>query len=301
MPELPEITVYVERIAALAAGQPLASLRLASPFVLRTVDPVPATLVGKRLESASRTGKRVILGFEGDLYAAMHLMIMGRLKWRAPGAKLTNRVDMLAFDFPAGSLVMSESGTKHRASLHLVSGKAGLSRFDRGGVDIFKVDDQTFEVVLKRQNRTLKRALTDPSIVDGIGNAYSDEILHRARLSPFTLTGSLEGPEIRRLREASALVLSEWTERFRAEAGAGLPEKVSASRPEMAVHGKFGKPCPNCGAPIQHVVYAENEANYCPGCQSGGRIFADRSLSRLLKDDWPKTLEDLEKPKPGTT
>ncbi len=298
MPELPEITVYVERLRALAHGQSLRALRLTSPFVLRTVEPRPETFVGQTLESVGRIGKRIVMGFGDERYAVIHLMIAGRLLWRPSAAGLPGRVGLAAFDFSAGSLLLTEAGSKRRASLHLVSGAGALASFDRGGVDVLQVSPEVFGAALRRQSRTLKRALTDPTIVDGIGNAYSDEILHRAKISPFVLTGSLEDGAVSRLHRATTQVLNEWIARLREEAGSGFPEKVTPFRKEMAVHGKFGQVCPVCGAPVQRIVYAENEANYCPGCQTGGRILADRSLSRLLKDDWPRTLEELEKLRP---
>jgi formamidopyrimidine-DNA glycosylase len=267
--------------------------------VLRTVEPAADVFVGRELQDVDRIGKRIVLDFEGEHYAVIHLMIAGRLRWRAAESKPAKPTGILAFDFPAGSLILTEAGTKHRASLHLVSGKDQLASFDRGGVDVLQVSPQVLGAALRRENRTLKRALTDPTIVDGVGNAYSDEILHRARLSPFALTGSLGDAEVSRLRQAAVDVLTEWIGRLREEAGPGLPETVTAFHPEMAVHGKYGQPCPVCGAPVQRVVYAENEANYCPVCQTGGRILADRALSRLLKDDWPRTLEELERLKPG--
>ena len=294
MPELPDVAIYVERLQALAQGQPLESLRIGNPFVLRTYEPKPAAFTGRALQDVSRIGKRIVLGFEGDLFAVLHLMIAGRLKWRLAGAKLPKKMGLAAFYFPTGTLLFTEAGSKRRASLHLVAGEAELAAFDRGGVNPLAVTAQTFGQALRRENRTLKRALTDPSIVDGIGNAYSDEILHRARLSPFKLTGSLNDDEIDELHKAIAEVIGEYTERFRAQVGGGFPENVTAFRPEMAVHGKYRQPCPVCGAPVQRIVYAENEANYCPGCQTGGRILKDRALSRLLRDDWPKTLEELE-------
>lgn len=299
MPELPDITVYVERIRAMAQGERLRALRLTSPFVLRTAEPRPETFRGKALQDTDRIGKRILLGFEGECYAVIHLMIAGRLKWipGEPGA--ARRSALLSFEFAQGTLLMTESGSKHRASLHLVSGQSALRAFDRGAVDPLSSDPSAFLAALRRQNRTLKRALTDPTIIDGIGNAYSDEILHRARLSPFMLTQSASHQDLLNLYHATQAVLTEWILRLRSEAGPGFLEKVTAFRPEMAVHGKYGKPCPVCGAPVQRIVYAENEANYCAGCQTGGEIFADRSLSRLLKDDWPKTLTDLERLRPG--
>lgn len=294
MPELPDITIYLERLRAAVLGEPLAQIRIASPFVLRTVDP-PATLfAGRVLSEVDRIGKRIVLGFEGESFAVIHLMIAGRLKWMKPGASIRQKTALCAFDFPDGALVLTEAGSKRRASLHLVQGRDGLAIFERGGVDVLRASPGEFVRALKRENRTLKRALTDPTIVDGVGNAYSDEILHRAKMSPFKKTGDASEADLRRLHEAAAAVLLEWIERLRADTGESFPKKVTAFRPEMAVHGKFGEACPRCGAPVQRIVYAENEANYCPGCQTGGKVFADRSLSRLLKDDWPRTLEELE-------
>lgn len=303
MPEFPDITVYVERIRALACSQPLLALKVRSPFLLRTVEPSPDDLVGLTLQGVDRIGKRIAMEFEGECFAIIHLMIAGRLRWAPtlggtpPGTRFAGPA-IATFEFPAGSILMTEAGTKHRASLHLVRGRAGLAAFDRGGVSVFDDPPEAFTQALRRENRTVKRALTDPGIVDGIGNAYSDEILHRARLSPFVLTRSLDDAALTALRDAAAEVLTEWTERLRAEAGPTLPQKVTAFHPEMAVHGKYGKPCPVCGAPVQRVVYAENEANYCPTCQTGGRVLADRGLSRLLKNDWPRTLDELEKLRP---
>ncbi len=294
MPELPDVTIYVERLQALAIGQRLQALRLGNPFVLRTYELKPDAFKGRILQSAGRSGKRIVLGFEGDLYAVLHLMIAGRLRWRAAGAVLPKKLGLAAFDFEDGTLLFTEAGSKHRASLHLVAGEAELATFNRGGVNVLESTAEEFAEALRRENRTLKRALTDPSIVEGVGNAYSDEILHRAKLSPFKLTQSLTGGEIGALRQASVAVLNEWIERFRAEVGQDFPEKVTAFRPEMAVHGKYRQPCPVCGAPVQRIVYAENEANYCPGCQTEGRLLRDRALSRLLREDWPKTLEELE-------
>ena len=294
MPELPDITVYVERLRAFAGGSRLQRIRLGNPFVLRTVEPGPPEMVGRTLESVSRIGKRIVLGFDEESFAVIHLMIAGRLRWQKPGAALARKSGLAAFDFERGSLALTEAGSKHRASLHLLSGSADLARFDRGGIDVLRSSPEEFATALRGRNRTLKRALTDPAIVDGVGNAYSDEILHRARMSPFRLTYEMGESELMRLQEAAAEVLTEWTDRLRAEVGENFPEKVTAFRPEMAVHGKFGRPCPVCGARVQRIVYAENEANYCPGCQTGGKVFADRSLSRLLKNDWPRTLDDLE-------
>lgn len=294
MPELPDVTVYVERLRALALGQPLERVRIVSPFVLRTVEPPVGAFPGHPLSDVERMGKRIVLGFAGDLFMVIHLMIAGRLRWLAPAAALPQRQALAGLYFPTGTLVLTEAGSKHRASLHLVSGRDGLRAFERHGVDFLATSPEALGAALRRENRTLKRALTDPDIVDGVGNAYSDEILHRAGLSPFKLTGTLSSDEAGRLHRAGVAVLIDWTDRLRAEAGTGFPKKVTAFHPQMAVHGKFGQPCPACGAPVQRIVYAENEANYCPGCQTGGRILADRSLSRLLRDDWPRTLEELE-------
>jgi len=294
MPELPDVTIYVERLNALAQGQRLESIRIGNPFVMRTYEPKPDAFYGRTLEGVSRAGKRIVLGFEGDFYAVMHLMINGRLRWRPAGAALNKKQGLAAFDFEDGTLLFTESGSKRRASLHLVAGIGDLAAFDRGGVNALEITPQAFGEALRRQNRTLKRALTDPSIVDGVGNAYSDEILHRARLSPFKLTQSLMDDEIIALHEATVEVLTGWIERFREEVGQGFPEKVTAFRPEMAVHGKYRQPCPVCGAPVQRIVYAQNEANYCASCQTEGRLLKDRALSRLLREDWPKTLEELE-------
>lgn len=294
MPELPDITIYVERLAALAQGQRLESIQIASPFVLRTVEPKPDAFVGRSLQDVSRIGKRIVLGFDGDLFAVMHLMIAGRLRWRPPKAALPKKIGLAAFYFANSTLLFTEAGSKKRASLHLVKGPNELSVFERGGVDLLQASPQEFGAALRQRNRTLKRALTDPAIVDGIGNAYSDEILHRAKLSPFKLTDSLTDDEIHGLQRAAVEVINEWIDRLGSEVGSGFPEKVTAFRPEMAVHGKYGQPCPICDGRIQRVVYAQNEMNYCPGCQTGGKIFADRALSRLLKKDWPRTLEELE-------
>ena len=295
MPELPDITVYVECIKALACEQVLDGLRIGSPFVLRTVEPAPADFAGRRLVSTERIGKRIALSFEGGYFAVIHLMVAGRLHWRRPGAVLQRRHGLCAFDFPQGSLVLTEAGTKRRASLHLVSGRDALRAFDRGGVDVLRSTPEAFAAALRSRNRTLKRALTDPAITDGIGNTYSDEILHRARFSPFRLTETLSDDDISSLHQAAVDVLTEWIDRLRAEAGSGFPERVTAFRPEMAVHGRYGQPCPVCGAKIQRIVYTENESNYCPVCQTEGRVLADRALSRLLKEDWPQTLYELEK------
>jgi len=298
MPELPEITVYAERLSTLAGEQELQRIRLASPFALRTVEPPPESFAGRALVETDRIGKRVVLGFYGERFAVIHLMLSGRLRWRAPGAAMPRRTGILAFDFGGGSLVLTEASTRHRASLHLVSGREGLAQFDRGGVDLLATGPEQLAASLRRRNRTLKRALTDPAVVDGIGNAYSDEILHRARLSPFALTAGLGDDEVLRLHAAGVATLNHWIARLREAAGAGLPDE-GMTRVGMAVHGKYGQRCPVCGAPVQRIVYAGSEANYCPGCQTGGRILADRSLSRLLKDDWPRTIEELEGVRPS--
>nr|WP_206675526.1 DNA-formamidopyrimidine glycosylase family protein [Solimonas terrae] len=292
---MPDLTVYLERIESLAAGRTLKQLRIANAFVLRSVAPAPTAFAGRRLLATRRIGKRLVLSFDGGLHAVMHLMILGRLRWTKPGAAIPKSSGLLAFDFDHGSLMLIEHGSKRRASLHLVAGDSALSDFDRGGLEVLSADPARFGAALRRENHTLKRALTDPRVVAGIGNAYSDEILHRARLSPFRQTQALAEDEIARLFDATCAVLGEWTQRLRAETGDGWPEKVTAFRPEMAVHGRYKLPCPDCGAPVQRIVYADNEANYCARCQTGGRLLADRALSRLLKANWPKTLDELER------
>ena len=337
MPELPDVAVYVERLGALANGQPIEAIRIASPFVLRTVSPSPSELRGGRITSVERLGKRIVIGVDrgpaddgagtvarvagpagDDRYIVIHLMIAGRLRWKPRGEKLPAKVGLAAFDFPTGTLVFTEASPKKRASLHLVAGRAGLAEFDRGGLDVFTATAKQFGDRLRSERHTVKRALTDPTLFDGIGNAYSDEILHAAKLSPFRMTssperreaieggdpaggagskaprGGLSDAEIAALHEACVTTLNLWTQRLRDEVGEGFPDKVTAFRPEMAVHGKYGQPCPVCGTKVQRIVYADNEANYCPTCQTEGRLLADRSLSRLLKEDWPKSLEELE-------
>jgi formamidopyrimidine-DNA glycosylase len=298
VPELPDVTVYVEALARRVVGEPLERVRLASPFLLRSVEPPLAAAEGRRILGVRRLGKRIVLELEGGLFLVLHLMIAGRLRWRDRGiqgpAKVPGRNGLAAFDFPSGTLLLTEAGSKKRASLHVVRGEAGLAAHDPGGLEVLEADLAAFRAALARESHTLKRALTDPHLVSGIGNAYSDEILHRARLSPFKLTGSLSPEEAERLYRAAREVLVEWTERSRREAGEGFPEKVTAFRPGMAVHGRYRQPCPVCGAPVQRILYAENEADYCPRCQTGGKLLADRVLSRLLKDDWPRTLEELE-------
>jgi formamidopyrimidine-DNA glycosylase len=295
MPELPDITVYIEALNRFATGETLEELRISDPFVLRTVEPPPEAFAGRRLDDVSRLGKRIVLTFAGDLYAVIHLMIAGRLRWRAEGAKAPGRGALFAFFFSTGTLVLNEAASKRRASLHLVEGRAGLAEHDPGGLEVAAPDLDAFRAAISSERHTLKRALTDPRILSGIGNAYSDEILHRARLSPFRLSDALSDAEMEVFFSSTVAVLGEWTERLREEAGEGFPTKVTSFREGMAVHGRFGEPCPDCGAPVQRIRYADSECNYCAGCQTGGRILADRSLSRLLKADWPKTLEDLEK------
>ena len=294
MPELPDVTVYAERLAALLSGEPLERLRIASPWVLRSVVPPPSAVEGRRLVGVSRIGKRIVLELEGEAFVVIHLMVAGRLRRRDPGAALPRKRALAAFDFPAATILLTEEGTRKRASIHLVAGRDGLAAFDRGGVEPLDAGPGAFAAAVTRERHTLKRALTDPRLVSGIGGAYADEIMHRARLSPMARTDRLSAGELERLHAAAVEVLTEWTERLRTEVGDGFPEKVTAFHGRMAVHGKAGEPCPVCGAPVQRIVYADNETNYCPGCQTGGRILADRSLSRLLKDDFPRTLEDLE-------
>lgn len=299
MPELPDIAAYLEALAPRVMGEPLERVRLASPFLLRTFDPPLSAVEGRRVEGLRRLGKRIVVSLEGDLHLVLHLMIAGRLRWRESGAKVPGRVGLAAFDFPAGTLVLTEAGSKKRASLHVVRGEEALAGHDPGGVEPLEVGREAFRDALVRENRTLKRALTDPRLVSGIGNAFSDEILHRARLSPFQRTRKLTSDEHAVLFAATREVLAEWIERTREELAGAFPDKVTAFRPGFAVHGKYGQPCPVCGVPVQRILYAENEANYCPGCQTGGKLLADRVLSRLMKDDWPKTLEELEAKRAG--
>lgn len=294
MPELPDITVYLEAIERRAAGQALRQLRVGNPFVLRTAQPPITRFLGTKLRETQRLGKRIALGFEKDLWAVIHLMIAGRLHWEAKPRPLRRKLDLLAFDFEAGSLILTEAGTKRRASLHLFEGEEALREVDPAGLEVLQCRLEDFRAALLSENHTLKRALTDPRLFSGVGNAYSDEILHAARLSPITHTRKLSAVEIQSLFEATRSTLRLWIERLRQEAGNDFPEKVTAFRPEMAVHGKFGKPCPVCQASVQRIRYAENETNYCPGCQTGGKILADRSLSLLLKADWPRSVEEWE-------
>lgn len=294
MPELPDVTVYVERLDAQVVGERLERVDVGSPFVLRSVDPPLSEVHGLTVTGVSRLGKRIVLGLENDLYIVMHLMIAGRLRWRAANAALPKGNGLAAFRFAGGTLVFSEASKKKRASMHVVRGDEPLREFDRGGLEVLGASAEEFADRLRAANHTLKRALTDPNILSGIGNAYSDEILFHAQLSPFRQTQQLSESEMARLHDVCVATLTEWTERLRAEVGGKFPDKVTAFRPEMAVHGKFKSPCPVCSSPIQRIVYAENEANYCAKCQTGGRLLADRALSRLLKKNWPKTLEALE-------
>ena len=294
MPELPDISAYISALERRIVAQPIERVRLASPFLLRTAQPPIATVDGRRVRELRRIGKRIAIGVEGDLWLVLHLMIAGRLHWRPPGAKLAGRHSLAAFDFPNGCLVLTEAGTKHRASLHLLAGEEGLRSVDPGGIEVFSSDLNSFRDALTAENRTLKRALTDPRIVSGIGNAYSDEILHAAQLSPIALTHKLEPREWERLFTATRDTLKLWIARLHAESEVDFPEKVTAFREGMAVHGRYRKPCPRCGEEIQRIRYADNETNYCARCQTGGKVLADRSLSRLLRADWPRTLEELE-------
>ena len=294
MPELPDVTVYREALERRVVGERLQGLRLASPFVLRSVDPAPGELAGRTVRAVRRIGKRLAIEVEGELFAVIHLMIAGRLRWKEPGARIPGRIGLAAFDVTSGTLLLTEAATKKRAAIHLVRGEAGLATLDRGGIEPLDADLDAFRAALRREVHTLKRSLTDPRLFAGIGNAYSDEILHRARLSPARRTDQLDDVEVERLHAAVRQVLREWIERLRAEAGDGWPERVSAFRQGMAVHGRYRQPCPDCGAPVQRIVYAENESNYCARCQTGGRLLADRALSRLLGKDWPRRLEELE-------
>jgi formamidopyrimidine-DNA glycosylase len=294
MPELPDIAAYISALEPRIVGQRIEHVRLASPFLLRTAQPPITDVEGRVVRELRRIGKRIAIGIEGDLWLVLHLMIAGRLHWRPPQAKLAGRKSLAAFDFATGSLVLTEAGTKHRASLSVLAGEESLHSIDPGGIDVFASDLNSFREALTVENRTLKRALTDPRIVSGIGNAYSDEILYAAQLSPITLTHKLQPQEWERLFAATSDTLKLWINRLRAEAETSFPEKVTAFRKEMAVHGRYGEPCPRCGKKIQRIRYANNETNYCARCQTGGKVLADRSLSRLLKSDWPRTLEALE-------
>src|SRR5213594_155610 len=292
MPELPDVLLYIESLKPRILSQQLERVRLASPFVVRSVAPPLSRIHGRTVRALSRLGKQIIWEFDGDLFLVVHLMIAGRFQWKQRYAKIPGKLGLAAFDFPTGTLLLTEAGSKKRASLHLVEGRAALAEFDRGALEVLDSTPAAFREALTRENHTLKRALTDPRLFSGIGNAYSDEILHRARLSPMKLTRSLSDAELVRLFDASRATLTWWIDRLRAQTGAGFPEKVTAFHEDMAVHGRFRKPCPVCGRPVQRIVYAENECNYCASCQTGGRLLADRSLSRLLKDDWPRRLSD---------
>ena len=294
MPELPDVVVYIEHLESRLAGRTLERVRLVNPFVLRSVTPPMASAQGKKVVGVRRMGKRIVIALEGELFLVLHLMIAGRLRWLGKDSKLPGRITLAVFEFTGGTLVFTEAGTKRRASVHLVAGEATLAAMDPGGLDVLVAGPQEFAERVKRENHTLKRALTDPHLFSGIGNAYSDEILHRAKLSPFVQTRSLSEEDVGRLRDAARATLAEWTERLRREAGEDFPEKVTAFREDMAVHGRFRKPCPVCGSPVQRIVYAENETNYCARCQTGGKILADRALSRLLKASWPRSIDELD-------
>ena len=294
MPELPDISAYITALESRILNQPLDHVRLNSAFLLRTADPPLSSADGRVVRELRRVGKRICIGIEGDLWLVLHLMIAGRLHWKTPHAKLTGRNALAAFDFPSGSLVLTEAGSKRRASLHLLRGEEGLQSIDPGGVEIFATDLDGFRAALTLENRTLKRALTDPRLISGVGNAYSDEILHAAQLSPVTLTHKLKPEEWERLFSATRSTLTLWTDRLRLEAEKSFPERVTAFRPEFAVHGRYDSPCPRCGEKVQRIRYADNETNYCARCQTGGKVLADRSLSRLLGSDWPRTLDELE-------
>jgi formamidopyrimidine-DNA glycosylase len=292
MPELPDVTVYIDCLRPRILRQRLEAVQIASPFLLRTYDPPIDAIVGHTITELLRIGKRIVWAFDNDLFLVLHLMIAGRLHWKPPGAKLTGKIGLAAFRFPSGTLLLTEAGSKKRASLHVVRGRQALAELDPGGIDVLTTSRSGFAAALTRENHTLKRALTDPHLFSGIGNAYSDEILHAARLSPLALTQRLKPQEIARLHEAVKTTMLDWIARLREEAGDGFPENVTAFRDGMAVHGRFGQPCPVCGTPVQRIVYAENETNYCPRCQTGGKVLADRSLSRLLKDDWPRSIDE---------
>jgi formamidopyrimidine-DNA glycosylase len=293
VPELPDITVYLDALERRVLGHTLARVQIVSPFVLRSVDPPLAAADGKRVTALRRVGKRIVIALEDDLFLVIHLMIAGRFKWHAHTPKLNRRLALAAFEFDSGTLVLTEAGTKRRASLHLVRGEAALREFDRGGLEVLTATREAFATRLRGENHTVKRALADPRLFSGIGNAYSDEILHRARLSPMVLTSRMTDEQVARLFEATRSTLSDWIERLRRDSGDGFPEKVTAFREGMAVHGRYRQPCPVCGAPVQRIRYADNETNYCARCQTGGKLLADRGLSRLLKEDWPRSIDEL--------
>jgi formamidopyrimidine-DNA glycosylase len=294
MPELPDVTVYIEALTERVVNQPIQKIRIGSPFVLRSFDPPIGAAEGKKVLAFRRLGKRIVFALEDELFIVVHLMIAGRFHWKPKGAKIARKYGQAAFDFPNGTLLLTEAGTKKRASIYLVRGEAALQEHDPGALEVLDASLEQFRDSLTRENHTLKRSLTDPHLFSGIGNAYSDEILHRAKLSPIRLTQQMTNEEIERLYHAVREALTDWIDRLRKDRGIGFPEKVTAFRPDMAVHGKYRKPCPVCGSPVQRIVHAENETNYCATCQTGGKLLADRSLSRLLKDDWPRTLEELE-------
>jgi formamidopyrimidine-DNA glycosylase len=295
VPELPDIVVYIEALEARIRNEVLEGVRIASPFVLRSVSPPVTDLTGRQVRSIHRLGKQLVFEFEGEYFLVIHLMIAGRLQWKAPRAPVPGKAGLAAFDFANGTLILTEAGSKRRASIHAVRGREALASFNRQALEVLDSTLEAFSSVLQSENHTLKRSLTDPRLFSGIGNAYSDEILHHAQLSPMKLTGKLSAEEIRRLWESTRAVLVEWSQRLRAETGKDFPTKVTAFRPEMAVHGRYGLPCPVCRSPVQRIVYAENECNYCATCQTQGRLLADRAMSRLLKEDWPRSLDELEK------
>jgi formamidopyrimidine-DNA glycosylase len=294
VPELPDITLYLDALAPRVLNRPLERLRIANPFLLRTPDPPATAINGRVVVGLRRLGKRIVLALEGELYLVLHLMIAGRLRWREPGSLIPGKVGLAAFDFEHGSAILTEAGSRRQASLHIVAGEAELASLDPGGLEVLEAGLEAFSARLTAENHTVKRALTDPHIFSGIGNAYSDEILHAARLSPLKLTASLTEEEIARLHAATVNTLERWIARLREEAAGEFPEKVTAFRDGMAVHGRYRQPCPVCGAPVQRIVYARNEANYCAACQTGGRLLSDRALARLLREDWPKTVEAME-------
>ena len=295
MPELPDILLYIHALRPRIVGRRVTGVRLASPFLLRSIDPPLASIEGRSILDLHRLGKRIAMEAEGELFLVFHLMIAGRFRWKPPAARIPGKVGLLALDFEDGTLVLTEAGTKRQASLHVVLGRDALARHNPGGLEVLDADLPAFAAALGAENHTLKRALTDPHLFSGIGNAYSDEILHAARLSPFKQTSSLTDDEVRRLFDATRVTLLQWIGRLKQDAGEAFPDKVTAFRDGMAVHGRYGQPCPDCGSPVQRIVYAANEANYCASCQTGGRLLADRSLSRLLREDWPRTLDELEK------
>jgi formamidopyrimidine-DNA glycosylase len=299
VPELPDILLYLHALTPRIVGHRVERLRLATPFLLRSIDPPLSSAEGKTIVALHRLGKRIVFELEGELFLVLHLMIAGRLRWQDAGARIPGKVGLLAVDFEHATLVLTEAGTRRQASLHVVSGREALRQHDPGGINVLEADLESFGRALRQDNHTLKRALTDPHVFSGIGNAYSDEILHAARLSPFKQTGSLPDDELRRLYDATRATLTRWITRLQEDTGDEFPEKVTAFRDGMAVHGRYGQPCPDCGGPVQRIVYAANEANYCPHCQTGGRLLADRALSRLLREDWPRTLEELERRRKG--